>query len=203
MEKYALDLFSGSKSVTHALEALGYTVFSFDWKKKYKPWYCGDILNFPYELIDVPISVVWASPDCGTFSRNAPPGLWLKETFKYRQYNYSPTHPRSAAAVLYVAKTIEIIKFFNPALFIIENPIGRIKHLSEIKNFVPYRYSVNYKDFGFDYSKETDIYTNQLFALKTVKTIYPGRGVVNLNSAFARAKVPAQLVNFLINHAIL
>jgi site-specific DNA-cytosine methylase len=201
MQKFALDLFSGSKSVTRALEENGFTVISVDWKKRYKPSICCDILEFPYDQIKVPISVVWASPDCGTFSRNAPAGLWEKETFKYRQYNYTPIHPRSSAAVLYVSKTIEIIKYFAPGLYIIENPIGRIRHLPDIKNFVPYRYSVNYKDFGFDYSKETDIYTNQLFALKTVKTIHCGRGVTNLNSAYARAKVPAQLVNFLINHA--
>jgi site-specific DNA-cytosine methylase len=199
--KYAIDLFSGSKNVTHALENLGYTVFSCDWNENLHPTICCNILDFPFELINVPISVLWASPDCATFSRQAPADQWQKKILKYRQYHYSALTEKSTAALLYIQKTIDIINYFNPKVYFIENPVGRLRHIPAIKNFVPYRYSVNYKDYGFDYSKETDIYTNQLFSLNTKKQIRPGKSVNSLTTSFERSKVPAQLINFLIKNS--
>jgi len=141
------------------------------------------------------------SPDCATLSREAPAGLWHKKTVKYRQYQYSPLTARSVAAVSYVAQTIKIIDHFQPGLWVIENPVGRLRHLECMQRFAPYRYCVNYKDWGFHYSKETDLFTNQLYALKTIKTVYPGLGVNSLNTPFQRSKVPPALVEFLISHA--
>jgi site-specific DNA-cytosine methylase len=202
MKKYALDLFSGSGNVTHELEKQGFIVFSCDWNTRYNAWFCGNILEFPFQKISEKISVIWASPDCSTFSREASPALWSKETLKYRQYRYTALTSRSMAALSYVAQTIKIIQYFKPALWIIENPVGRLRHLEIMGQFAPYRYCVNYRDWGFDYSKETDIYTNQLFALPTIKTVYPGQGVMSLNTSFQRSKVPPLLVDFLVNHSV-
>jgi site-specific DNA-cytosine methylase len=199
--KYALELFSGSRSVSSVLEAAGYTVISVDWNPHYNPTLCCDILDFPFSLMKFPFSVIWASPDCRKFSREANPEEWTKLVRKYRQYEYVPISREANNALQYLRKTIEIIEHYKPKVYFIENPIGKMRHLPEIKNFVPYRYSVNYKDYGFDYSKETDIYTNQLFALSQKKVIRDGKSVKELNSPSDRAKVPAQLVEFLLTHS--
>lgn len=201
VKPYALELFSGSKAVTKVLEEHGFEVISLDWNPKLKPSICCDILDFPFDRIKVPISVIWASPNCQTLSRVARSGQWIKKTIKYRQYQYTPIGLNSIAAVQFVAKTLAIIAYYNPRAYFIENPVGRMRHLEDIKKFVPYRYSVNYKDYGFEYSKETDIYTNQLFALSTKKVIRPGLGVLSLHTSYQRSKVPEKLVEFLLLHS--
>jgi site-specific DNA-cytosine methylase len=199
--KASLELFSGSKVVSKVFEDLKFDTWTVDINKKFTPRICCNILDFNYSLFPKHFNVIWASPDCCTFSRAALPGQWHKTTTKYRQYDYLPISEKAKTSLELLYKTIEIIEHFAPALWLIENPVGRLRHIKALKLFAPYRYSVNYKDFGFPYSKETDIYTNQLFSLKTIKTVRPGLSVNSINGKFNRSVVPYSLVEFLITHA--
>lgn len=202
MKKQSLELFSGNKSVSKICEASGFISLSLDINPKLNPSICCDILDFSPSLISGDISFIWASPDCRYFSRLKSSTDWHKEIVKYRQYNYTPISPGSRVALLLLFKTIEIIKYYSPTLWVIENPVGRMRHIPELCLFAPYRYSVNYKDWGFPYSKETDLYTNQLFAFSSKKVQrFNSPGLLKLSSQ-DRSNIPGLLIQFILDHAI-
>jgi hypothetical protein len=199
--KVSLELFSGLKSVSQICETNGFITHTLDHNKKLLPSICCDILNFDYTLITGSVDFIWASPDCRYFSRLAKNDQWLKTIKKYRQYHYEPISDNTINAKALLLKTIEIIDFYHPVLWIIENPIGRLRHIEDLCRFAPYRYSINYKDWGFSYSKETDLYTNQLFCFSTKKIQrfnFPG---LSSKTSQQRAIVPGQLVQFIISKA--
>lgn len=198
-----LELFSGSKTVSSVFESYGIHAWSVDNNQKLNPSICCDIRELCKNDLPKYFDIIWASPDCSTFSRSASPGLWNKEVLKYRQYNYTPVSEKSYLGLSLLLTTIEIIKFYNPPVWFIENPVGRMRHIKQLKLLAPFRYSVNYKDWGFDYSKETDIYTNQYLPLPQKKVIRLGKGVMSVNSVYERSRVPAMLINFLIKNSVL
>lgn len=198
-----LELFSGSKTVSSVFEQHGIKAWSVDNNPKLNSSICCDIRELNKNDLPEDFHIIWASPDCSTFSRSAKPNIWHKETYKYRQYNYTPISDKSILGLSLLLTTIEIIKFYKPMVWFIENPVGRMRHIKQLKLFAPFRYSVNYKDYGFDYSKETDIYTNQYLPLPQKKVIRPGKGVMSLSSKYERSIVPAQLIDFLILNSVL
>lgn len=194
----ALELFSGSCHFSQVSESLGFDAWSVDINKKLNPRVCCNILDFNPQLFPSSFDIVWASPDCSTFSRQAYSGLWDKKVKKYRVYSFTPISEKSKLGLALLLRTIDIIKYYSPQVWFIENPVGRMRHIVEMQQFAPFRYSVNYKDWGFDYSKETDIYTNQYLNLPQKKVIRPGRSVADLYSKYARSVVPKDLIKFLI-----
>ena len=195
-----LEMFSGSKTVSQQFEKYGWKSFSIDNNPKLKPQLCCDILELSPALLPQNVSFIWASPDCSKFSRAAAQKHWQKETVKYRQYQYTPATPAALISLALLQKTVDIINSFYPVPFIIENPIGRIHHFSPLKNLGHYRYAVNYADFGFPYSKETYLFSNLFlpFSTKKVKSSLPG--LRSVNSRYQRSKVPALLIDFIINY---
>lgn len=67
-----LELFAGTRSIGRAFEAKGHEVFSVEWDKQFKDIdLYGDILKVQYNEILQRFGkpdVVWASPDCTTYS---------------------------------------------------------------------------------------------------------------------------------------
>jgi len=63
-----LELFAGSRSVGKVGERLGYNVFSIDWKEYDGINLAIDIGNLKKEDVPFVPDVVWASPDCTTYS---------------------------------------------------------------------------------------------------------------------------------------
>lgn len=148
-----LELFAGSRSVGNAAESLGYEVFSVDWEKYDKIDLAIDIENL--EMSDVPFvpDIVWASPDCTTYTIAAisthrdgtnPKSEYAKKCDKVNQHFIS-----------LINGWLEI----NPSLvFFIENPRGMLRHMPFMKDFK--RETVWYCQYGDDRAKPTDIWTN-------------------------------------------
>ena len=70
-----LDLFCGTKSIANAFAARGHEVYTVDWEAKFNPTLCADIGKLTVQDIiklcgGVP-DVIWASPDCTTYSMQA------------------------------------------------------------------------------------------------------------------------------------
>ena len=195
-----IELFSGSKTVSKTFIANGWNAWSVDNNAKLLPSMCCDILNLTPAMLPGNVAFIWASPDCSKFSRAGDAKHWKKTTIKYRQYVY---HPVTASAVLSVSlleKTVDIINSFNDVVFVIENPIGRIHHLNPLKKLGHYRYAVNYADFGFDYSKETYLFSNLFLPFSTKKVHSSKPGLRTVNGKYSRSKVPADLVQTIIDY---
>jgi len=202
MVPISIELFSGSCTVSSVLSRYGFDTYSVDNNPKLNPRICCDILDLNPGQLPGQCAFLWASPDCRYFSRNGDAALWSKRVIKYRKYEYTPLCYDTAKALLLIYKTIEIIRTVAPSVWFIENPIGRLRHIPELKSFAPFRYSVNYKDWGFDYSKETDIYSNVYLSYPQKKVQRFGRSVVSVNSKYKRSIVPANLIIDILNQCL-
>ena len=69
MVKRLLELFCGTKSVGKVFEEAGYEVVSLDYEKKFNATHIEDILTWDYKQYPPDyFNVIWASPDCTTWS---------------------------------------------------------------------------------------------------------------------------------------
>ncbi len=154
-----LELFAGTRSIGKAFEARGYEVFSIEWDKSFKninlyedinKITAQDILN-KFGKPDV----IWASPDCTTFS--------IAAISHHRRKN---KETGNLDAISDYAKfcdetdkhVIELIKNLNPKYYFIENPRGGMRKMTWMKDLP--RYTVTYCQYGDTRMKPTDIWTN-------------------------------------------
>ncbi len=138
-----LDLFSGTGSVGRQFALRGYEVFSLDSAAKFKPTFCVDITqwNFREKFPRGFFHAIAAGPPCTEYS----PAL----TTRVREME---------KADLLVEKTLEIIKYFNPKIWWIENPkLGKLKSRDVVAG-IPY-IDVDYCQFSdWGYQKPTRIW---------------------------------------------
>jgi len=162
-----LELFSGTHSVGKVCSNLNYHVVSVDindYKGKYVPTHKVDILEFDYKQYKQDyFDIVWASPPCTTYSRLQT--SWLgkkKRNDKGELYTFTKKHMNDDMLIgdSFVLKSLEIIKYFNPSKWYIENPkTGRLKD-REFMHQLNY-YDVDYCKYSdWGYKKSTRIWTN-------------------------------------------
>lgn len=196
----AMEFFAGSQTVSKLLRQMGFNCISVDIDEKLKPDYCVDILKLDYAALPAKLDFAWFSPDCTYLSRAGNATNWKRNNIKKRVYEYEPLTANSVNSVALVAKCFEIIARVRPDYFVIENPIGRIQHLQPMKSIGMNRYFVNYGDWGFDYSKETYLFTNLMLPLPTKKqpSNYPGLRTVN--NRRQRSHIPESLLKFIFSY---
>ena len=167
----ALDLFCGTKSFSNVAENIGYEVYSLDIENKFNPTFCIDILDWNYKKFPVCFfDVIWASPDCRSFS--------CMGGGKHRVKNdMTPKTDIAKKGDLILQKTIEIIKYFKPKLYCIENPRALMRYSKYIKELDPIINECSYCKYGYEYMKNTDIFSNKNLSLK--KCFYKRKNVVN------------------------
>lgn len=149
-----LELFAGSRSVGTQAEKLGMDVFSVDWKKYDNIDLSIDIGELKKEDIPFIPDVVWASPDCTTYS--------IAACSTHRDLNREPKTEYAVKCDSVNQHWIGLIKEWleiNPKLiFFIENPRGILRHMDWMKEFK--RHTVWYCKYGDNRAKPTDIWTN-------------------------------------------
>ena len=148
-----LELFAGSRSIGKLADEKGCKVFSVDWTHYEGINLVKDI--FILNKNDIPFipDMIWASPDCTTYSISA------------ISHHRNGTEPKSEYAKK-CDKTnqhfISLIKEYlilNPNLiFFIENPRGMLRKMSFMQEFT--RHTIWYCQYGDDRAKPTDIWTN-------------------------------------------
>ena len=136
-----LELFSGTGSVGKVAESMGYDVVSLD--RDMEATIKTDIMNWDYQNFPKPkIDVIWASPPCTEYSRAKTCGIRDIE---------------GANAI--VKRTLDIIHYFKPDYWIIENPQTGLLKEQEMMIGIPFK-DIDYCKYGMPYRKRTRLWNN-------------------------------------------
>lgn len=236
MRKLVIDLFSGSKSVTNVLEKSNYDIISLDILKNTNPTIIGDILSadiidrLKKEINGREVFAIWASPPCEKWSlgcgvkggniyfesikdkKKKVIDIKIRENFFKTQYKLTqqPEMVRVAAHMhmAILEKTIHTIKELNPQYYAIENPFGYMRfYLKRYDNII--QNFATYCQYGFQYRKPTNIFSNVELNLKSCKiggechsNNFYNRGKENkitniksvCNSYLERSSIPKNLI---------
>ena len=155
-----LELFAGTRSIGKAFEAQGHKVYSVDWDKSFENIdLYADIGQLTKEdiikLCGGAPDVIWASPDCTTYSIAG-------VRFHRRKNNVTgalePMSDYAKQCDLINQHLMELIEELQPKYYFIENPRGCFRKMDFIQG-IP-RYTVTYCQYGDTRMKPTDIWTN-------------------------------------------
>lgn len=192
-----VELFSGSGHISKIAATCGFNTTTIDIESKYNPDICLNIENLRRSQLPRFVDVVWASIPCQVYSILNLENHWNKISIGYRQYYYIPITTKAIQALRILHKTIKIIKQMKPLYYFIENPRGALRHFPQLQ-FVPFRHTVSYADYGFDYYKPTDLFTNcknfNPTPIKTAVGQHFKSGVLDLHTAHERSFVPPKLI---------
>jgi len=153
-----LDLFSGTGSVGKCCKELGWDVVSVD--MLLPATHQVDIMDFDYKQYPKDhFQLIWGSPCCTEYSQLKK--CWYGRKLKDGTIFSKEIHEekmKESDKLIY--KTLEIIDYFNPEYWFIENPLSTLKNRDVLKDkfyhIVDY---CMYSDWG--YKKRTCIFTNK------------------------------------------
>ena len=152
-----LELFAGTRSIGKAFERRGHQVYSIEWNKDFKniDWYAdigkikaSDII----ERFGSP-DVIWASPDCTTFSIAA-----ISHHRRQAPCTLEPVSEYAKFCDKVDRNVLQLIQELQPCLYFIENPRGGMRKMDFMRDLP--RYTVTYCKYGDFRMKPTDIWTN-------------------------------------------
>lgn len=154
-----LELFAGTRSIGKAFEERGHEVYSIEWNTKFEniDWHT-DIGQITSEDILSRFGkpdVIWASPDCTSFSiagishhrKKNPETGNLDAISEYAQFCDQVDQ-----------NVLKLIEELAPKYYFIENPRGGLRKMSWMQKLP--RYTVTYCQYGDTRMKPTDIWTN-------------------------------------------
>ena len=153
-----LELFSGTGSIGKVCHQIGWEVVSVD--LELPATHECDIMDFDYKQYPKDyFSIVWASPPCTNYSKLQEG--WLGRMRKGEIYTKEIQEKEMNEDDKLVLKALEIIEYFNPEVWFMENPAGsRMKDRSFMKDLPNYIVDYcMYSDWG--YRKRTRIWTNK------------------------------------------
>ena len=160
-----LELFAGTRSIGKAFEKRGHEVFSVEWNKDFENIdLCADILTVTAEDIIQKFGrpdVIWASPDCTTFSIAA---ISHHRRQNPETGNLDPVSDYAKFCDKVDKHVLELICELNPKYYFIENPRGGMRKMEWMQGLP--RYTVTYCQYETDKPvserrmKPTDIWTN-------------------------------------------
>ena len=155
-----LELFAGTRSISKAFEARGHQTFSVEWSKDFDnislyadigTLKASDIIKLCGGIPDV----IWASPDCATFSVAA------ISTHRRKNKDTGSLEPISDYAKFcddVDRNVLKLIDELKPRFWFIENPRGGMRKMEWMQDRP--RYTVTYCQYGERRMKPTDIWTN-------------------------------------------
>jgi hypothetical protein len=148
-----LELFAGSKSMGKVAQDMGFNTFSSDINSFDGIDYIVDILKFDTSMVPFKPDVIWASPPCTGFSVASIGTHWGGG-----KNGYIPQTETAKLGIELVKKTLEIIDFFQPKYWFMENPRGVLRKLPVVEGLK--KQTVTYCQYGDERMKPTDIWTN-------------------------------------------
>lgn len=200
-----LELFAGSRSIGKVAEKSGHNVFSVDWENYDGIDLVKDISQLTKDDIPFIPDMIWASPDCTTYS--------IAACSTHRENTVNPKTEYAKQCDTTNIHFINLIKEYlkiNPNLvYFIENPRGMMRKMPWMQEFN--RHTVWYCKYGDIRAKPTDIWTNSTTwiprpickngnkdchhqpAPRGSKT-----GTQGLGKSYDRSKIPQQLCEEII-----
>lgn len=145
-DKVVLSLFDTSGEWSRPWEEAGYQVYRFDIQDNPE---LGDVNNFNVEFFTEwfgdfygqEVFAILAACPCTDFARSG-----------CRHFSSKDLDGRTMASVELVHQTLRVIEYFKPALWAIENPVGRIEKLGGLPGW---RLSFDPCHVGDPYTKKT------------------------------------------------
>lgn len=154
-----LELFAGTRSIGKAFEDAGHEVYSVEWDKNFEniDLYADIMTVTAQNIIDNfgHPDVIWASPDCATFSIAAISHHRRKNPITG---NLDPVSDYAKFCDAVDQHVLELIRELNPKYYFIENPRGGMRKMTWMAGLP--RYTVTYCQYGDTRMKPTDIWTN-------------------------------------------
>lgn len=162
-----LELFSGTGHISDTFRARGHKAYKVDWSTDLDANLHTDIGKLDKqtitELCKGKPTVIWASPDCTTFSIAA---TAKSGGLKHRERGtYAPKTEYAAQCDATDQHVIDLIAEIKPKYWFIENPRGLMRKMPwmiELDKKLPgtKRYTITYCQYGGKTMKPTDIWTN-------------------------------------------
>ncbi|MEK4910582.1 DNA cytosine methyltransferase [Niallia sp. FSL M8-0099] len=202
-----LELFAGTRSIGKAFEAAGHEVYSVEWDEKHADidWRAdigtitaADIL----ERFGQP-DVIWASPDCTSYSIAAISHHRTRE----QDGNLAPKSDYAKFCDQVNENVLRLINELRPKYWFIENPRGGMRKMRFMQDLP--RYTVTYCQYGDTRMKPTDLWTNHpspnfrpvckngapchVAAPRGSRT-----GTQGLKGSVERSKIPAELCEHIV-----
>lgn len=154
-----LELFAGQRSIGKAFEKRGHKVFSVEWDKAHSDidWYEDINKITSQDILDRfgHPDVIWASPDCTSFSIAAISHHRRKNP---ETGNLDPVSDYAKFCDEVDQHVLQLIQELNPTYWFIENPRGGMRKMTWMQSLP--RYTVTYCQYGDERMKPTDIWTN-------------------------------------------
>lgn len=154
-----LELFAGTRSIGKAFERHGHEVYSIEWNKDFEniDWYEDIGKITAQDIIDRfgHPDVIWASPDCTSYSLAAISHHRVKNK---ETGNLDPITDYAKFCDKVNAHVIDLIHELSPKYFFIENPRGGLCNMTFMQG-IP-KYLVTYCQYGDTRMKPTHIFTN-------------------------------------------
>ena len=153
-----LELFAGTRSIGKSFENKGHKVFSVEWDKQHEniDLYI-DINDLTSEMVIKKFGkpdIIWASPDCTTYSIAGISHHRIKE----ESGNLKPISEKAKFSDETIKHVLDLIRELKPKYFFIENPRGGLRKMEFMQDIN--KYTVTYCQYGDNRMKPTDIFTN-------------------------------------------
>lgn len=203
-----LELFSGTRSIGKAFESKGHNVFSVDYDRRFLANAHWDLEFVTADMILKEFGrpdVIWASPDCTTFSIAA---ISHHRRKNQETGNLDPVSEYAKKCDRVDKNVLNIIRELNPRFYFIENPRGGLRKMKWMQG-IP-RFTVTYCQYGDTRMKPTDIFTNHpnpafkppckngdpchVSAPRGAKT-----GTQGIKGAKDRARIPRELCEHIVD----
>ena len=217
-----LELFAGTRSIGKAFEAHGHEVFSVEWDERFDNIDLHkDIMQLTADEVIAKFGrpdVIWASPDCTTFSISAISHHRRKNP---ETGNLDPISDYARFCDKVDQHVLQLIQELQPRYWVIENPRGGMRKMKWMQGLP--RYTVTYCQYGDTRMKPTDIWTNHpdpqfkpmckngdpcheaaprgqtVRKLKEQGIIVQKGGTQALRNSMIRSIIPAQLCEHIVN----
>lgn len=153
-----LELFAGTRSIGKEFEKEGHEVYSVEWDESFDniDWNADIGTIIAQDILDRfgKPDIIWASPDCTSYSIAAISHHRMRE----EDGNLAPKSDYAKFCDDVNKNVIKLIMELKPKYYFIENPRGGMRKMNFMKELP--RHTVTYCQYGDTRMKPTDIWTN-------------------------------------------